>query len=365
MSVLANGSPTKEFGVEKGLRQGDPLSPFLFVIASVGLAGLVRKYKENGEFRGVGINGSNTVDILQFADDTLLVGEGSWRQVWAFKIFFLVTSLVEDEEAFRELEESMPVKVAKEFTRMQSNFLWGGRVEDSKRMIHWRWRILKGSNSIWFNLLKARYGDLCMKSFCGGMFPFNSISSSSSFTSSSLWWKDLISEARWKDDISFKDKFPDLYATSFLKKVSIGVMGGWENGVWKWGCCGIIPNYIYSLAMGDTSDDILWNISKDESFSVSSCYEHYAGRRNLFGPLNKNDGALVLIWKLKVPSKIKAFGWRLFVNRLPTKDLLVNRRIALSLENTKCVFCGIDPESRGHSFFDCKMVEVVWKEIAI
>nr|GEV30152.1 ankyrin repeat-containing protein [Tanacetum cinerariifolium] len=75
-SVLINSFPTKEFKVEKGLRQGDPLSPFLFIIAIEAL-NVALLNTCNNTFHGVKV-GNIHVSHLQFTDDALIMGEWSW-----------------------------------------------------------------------------------------------------------------------------------------------------------------------------------------------------------------------------------------------------------------------------------------------
>jgi len=55
VSVLINGSPTEEFKPSRGLRQGDPLAPFLFVVVVEGLTGLVRQAYKARLFTGLKI----------------------------------------------------------------------------------------------------------------------------------------------------------------------------------------------------------------------------------------------------------------------------------------------------------------------
>ncbi|GKF77227.1 putative RNA-directed DNA polymerase, eukaryota, reverse transcriptase zinc-binding domain protein [Tanacetum coccineum] len=49
-SILVNGSPTSEFEMLKGLRQGDPMSPFLFILAMEGLHAMVSKAENTCEW---------------------------------------------------------------------------------------------------------------------------------------------------------------------------------------------------------------------------------------------------------------------------------------------------------------------------
>ncbi|GJR65479.1 hypothetical protein Tco_0011544 [Tanacetum coccineum] len=52
-SILVNGSPTKEFAMERSIRQGDPLSPFLFLIVAESLNVAMQEAVRGGLFDGV------------------------------------------------------------------------------------------------------------------------------------------------------------------------------------------------------------------------------------------------------------------------------------------------------------------------
>jgi hypothetical protein len=71
--VLVNGSPTGRIIPSKGIRQGDPISPYLFLICAEALSSLLIRADSNGELLGVPTSKRGPrLNHLFFADDSLL-----------------------------------------------------------------------------------------------------------------------------------------------------------------------------------------------------------------------------------------------------------------------------------------------------
>ena len=70
-SILINGEPHGDIKASRGLRQGNPLSPYLFLLCIEGLHGLIKKVASNGDIKGVSWNEPKLKHLL-FANDSLI-----------------------------------------------------------------------------------------------------------------------------------------------------------------------------------------------------------------------------------------------------------------------------------------------------
>ncbi|GJW25880.1 putative RNA-directed DNA polymerase, eukaryota, reverse transcriptase zinc-binding domain protein [Tanacetum coccineum] len=97
-SILVNESPSSEFSIKCGLRQGEPLSPFLFIIVMEGLHIAINEAVQTNLIHGAFVGAAEfNVSYLFFADDVVIVTEWSNHDMDNLKrvlhVFYLASGL--------------------------------------------------------------------------------------------------------------------------------------------------------------------------------------------------------------------------------------------------------------------------------
>lgn len=78
--IKINRDVTEEIIPQRGLRQGDPLSPYLFLICAEGFSAMLQEAEDNGRLQGIKIcSNAPSVNHLLFADDSLLLIKANKR----------------------------------------------------------------------------------------------------------------------------------------------------------------------------------------------------------------------------------------------------------------------------------------------
>ncbi|XP_058777028.1 uncharacterized protein LOC131651376 [Vicia villosa] len=284
ISVLVNGSPTSDFSMGKGLRQGDPLSPFLFTLVAEGLAKMMNQAVRLGLFQGFRVNNETRHHLLQFADDMVVLGEGSWSNLRMIKAvlrgFELVSGLyvnlgksslygvhlsedfLQEASAFLCCDRGcfpfnflgIPVGakhrtmavwapgVLKELIKIQRDFLWGFGADRSG--IAW-----VGWEEICKSKLEGGLGVRCLLSaneslLCKWKWRF--------LVEEDVIWRNLLVhrygelekigngrkalfwKTRWFGEVPFSSLFPALFEVVANKDATVYDMGHVVNSSWAW-----------------------------------------------------------------------------------------------------------------------------------
>ena len=110
-----------------------------------------------------------------------------------------------------------------------------------------------------------------------------------------------------------------------------------------------------------------WHYDRRGVFSVRSAYrmitaikaqrEDWLEHRSRHSNVAIDRRSWTQLWKVKVPSKIRVFVWRLAHTSLPTGLVRHQRKMAA---NHVCSICNAAEDSWRHSILSCTMARWVW-----
>lgn len=120
---------------KKGLKQGDVLAPFLYLVVAEGLNGLMKNAVSKGMFKGCKI-GIERLEMsnLQYADDTLLVGEVSWENLWVMKVVLRFFEVVSGLKVNYKKTRLTGINVEEDFINLAAEY---------------QWELIQGTSQLW------------------------------------------------------------------------------------------------------------------------------------------------------------------------------------------------------------------------
>ncbi|XP_027337183.1 uncharacterized protein LOC113850857 [Abrus precatorius] len=322
LSVLVNGCPTKEVEIGRGLKQG--------------LGSLMRSAVAKDFFKRIKVGEGPEISLLQFADDMLLIGEATERNLWTIKVGTLpfrylglyVGDKLRHKVAWERLLEKMPPSIVKEVVKIQRRFLWS-EVKEFSTICWVKWDqvckpIKEGGLGI-----KKDVAWVCQQANFWVDISLNCVIGDSS---TMRFWVD-----KWVRDVALAEIFPRLFFVPANKESKISENGRFVEGVWMW-------NFQWRR-------QIIFSKRGNDSQIDRAHWWSFA-----------NDMVLALrhMWKALVPKKASVFSWQLLLQTLPIRKELVNR--GMLLINESCALCNHDDEEMKHLFLHCSISSSIWWE---
>uniref|UniRef100_A0A803Q2T5 Reverse transcriptase domain-containing protein n=1 Tax=Cannabis sativa TaxID=3483 RepID=A0A803Q2T5_CANSA len=350
-SILLNGKPLKRFKPERGIRQGDPMSPYLFLLCNEVLSRLLSLEQDRAK-EAI----ENKLDM----------------------------SVISDWEAHSELDaivrkfwwngslENQYMWAAKSWNSICQPKMLGGlgfrRFEDINHALLAKlaWMLACGINRPWCDIMKGKYfpresfwsvQEKLTDSFLwrGILRARNTISKCVRHAlreDVDVWWQPWIP---WLDYVQFRELMESIRSKAPSMQSVADLM---YRSTRKWNL-GYL-RYLFGSDMGTkiggiqinvnaSTDTLIWKNSLVGKFSVKGAY--WVEQQERFG---EKEDLWRWIWSSKVHPRLSLLLWRVCSNVLPTGDKFP------SVEVNFCPLCHTAPESPLHLFTKCSIALALW-----
>nr|GEW56594.1 RNA-directed DNA polymerase, eukaryota [Tanacetum cinerariifolium] len=308
-SVLINGSPTLKFQFHKGLKQGDPISPSLFILIMKTLYLTFKIVSNDDLYKGISLNESFTISHLFYADDIIFIGEWNNNNIQTLlsvlRCFYLPSGFKIN------LHKSKLIEIG-----VSSNV------------------VAAVASLIGCSILTAPFNYLGVKVGCN----------MSRITS----WDDVISKSKkvgngentsfwndsWLGEVALKVLYKRSYALEMCKSISVAEKMSHPS----------LSHSFRRMPRGS------------QEFSVKSS-------RILIDNTILPKAEVPTRWLRVVPIKVNVHAWRVCLDKLPTRANISLRE--MDIPSIACPLCNSAVESSSHIFFARPLARQVWRKFLI